>query len=276
MSYRKSTGAVAGGNAARNLPLGLEVGNWPGHAADRLDAMAEILVNAMFLKMKGFAKAVTSFEGADYQDFTGSNDEAVHRVAAAHRAMFALYMDGVNMSSLPTVRNKETLVEYLIAPQARTDGIIAAANYADSLLEKAANADVYVIINAAVSLQMPDAAFKAEEAIAAMHRIKHIIEKGMGQALADFERRRLDESMEAEAKSGFSMSSVTGQEIDALLSNIREGGMSMYRSNRPTRYYDLVVTALSIGRQLTGAATARLAVRNTLMGYLAELEEAAK
>jgi hypothetical protein len=276
MTTRIQTGAVAGGNTSRALPPGLEVGDWPSHAAGRLNAMAELLASAMFLKMKGFAKAVTSYKGADYQDFKGSNDEAVHRVAAAHRALFALCMDGTNLADLPAVKTRMALKTMVTAPQARTDSIIAPANYADSLLEGTVNEVVYAIMKAAVALQAADAPFKLEPAIAAMGQIKQAIEQGMVQARANFENRQLMLSAEAQAQSGFSFSSVTEHEIDVFIDGIKEDNIGFYRSNRPTRYYQLVVDALSFGFYFTSISTIRLASRQALEDYLQQLENAAK
>ena len=40
MGKRENTGSVAGGMAGRQLPPGLDVGDWSGHAEGRLNAMA--------------------------------------------------------------------------------------------------------------------------------------------------------------------------------------------------------------------------------------------
>lgn len=129
MSRRQIVGRVAGGGDG-TTPRSIEYDDVGRHAARRLDAMQEMIVQLAALKAGGAASTLTTPTGARFQDFTGTRANV-----AAHRAIFAPTVDGFNPAFLRPVARNPALRDAIIAPQARTDFLPKFANYGDRLFE---------------------------------------------------------------------------------------------------------------------------------------------
>lgn len=269
MGKRENTGSVAGGMAGRQLPPGLDVGDWSGHAEGRLNAMAEIAVNALFLKSRGFASVVSGYRGAAYQDFRG-DDETIHRIVGAHRALFALHLNGTNMAQLPEVKKRAGLAKQLIAPQARTDMLPKPANDADSRLETAVNSTVYTCLEHAFYAQATGQPVDLDLAIIVIRRTRQMIVRGFDIAHARFHALQEERGWKKGVVAGSFMPS--DEEVDDFFDNMSETSISVYRSRKPTDYYSLIELALDMGQQETWAAAARLSTRHALQHHVAQLE----
>jgi hypothetical protein len=112
---RKLVGFVPGGTDSYELPSPIEPGELATHAIGRLDTMAEILVQSACLRSAGLALQATGYGKAQFQDVKGDYS-GTNKIAAAHRSMFALHLDGQNAANLPPVVARPRLRPLVIAP----------------------------------------------------------------------------------------------------------------------------------------------------------------
>lgn len=269
MSRRTETGAVAGGLGQREFPPGLDVGDWPLHAKGRLDSMAEITVNAMFLKAKGVAGFASGYHGAKFQDYFGDR-ETMHRMVAAHRALFALHVDGVNMAYLPHVAARPNFSRRLAAPQARTDMIPEPANYADSRLESACNDQVFHCLRLAVEQQPKNKPLDKLLALKTIAKTRELIIQGFDGARVRFFELQAGRGEEFLGPGGL-RHSLTDSDIADWDANF-ESSASHFQSNRPTQFRILVELAIDLGQAETQAAEATLSKALELDQHVAQLE----
>jgi hypothetical protein len=137
--------------------------------------MTEILIQAVFLKSISATKQITGTSGAIFQDFRGAKERGQ---VAAHRALFALKMDGRNIADVAFNPNRPKLRRALIAPQARTDMLFPPENYADRLVEIVGTRPVLDVFQLSVTYQKPgkteksmvlDASFRLKQAVLRAH-----------------------------------------------------------------------------------------------------------
>jgi hypothetical protein len=124
--------AVEGGRRKLAIPSGVYNLRVLGdHAKGRTDAMAEIILQAAFLRSADLIPTGTkpiSASGAHYQDFRnpGTPDYVM-----AHRATLTVAVGGLKFVDF--ISQRYSLQEMLIAPQARTDPLPPPGNYGDVL-----------------------------------------------------------------------------------------------------------------------------------------------
>jgi hypothetical protein len=270
-AHRQFIGHVAGGNLSDSIPPNLQVGDFPAHALGRLDTMAEILVNALFLKSKGFARSATGYKGADFQDFSGNYTGGVHRYDAAHRALFSLLLDGQNANSLTSVAGHERLREMLAAPQARTDQIPKQANYADTLLERSVNQSIFYYFKGVIDRQPMGSPADIEQIVGYVKNTKRLIVAGYGRAMNKFLEGQLARGTHFSTIGSPTRLSLEDQDINDLIDGM-DRNMSLFESDRSKDFPDFVETALSTSRELTARSYAALSDKGKIKEYLEELE----
>ncbi|WP_046867657.1 hypothetical protein [Microvirga massiliensis] len=114
--------------------------------------MAETLLHIAYIKSASMVPptARLSSTGAQFQDFRGGNGFVM-----AHRAIMAINLNGRNIATVPNQPSQARLREILKAPQARTDPLTPVANYADRLLEIAAEKPVLECYQRVFDAQKP-------------------------------------------------------------------------------------------------------------------------
>ena len=151
---RTKTGFVTGGMQQYRLPSPINPGELAIHAIGRLNTMSEILVQATCLRSRGLVHQATGHGGALFQDVMGDYS-GTSRVAAAHRALFALHLDSANAANVPSIVGRPLFRNLLIAPQARTDLVIRPVNYSDQLLENAVSAEIFRLFQSTLLSRSP-------------------------------------------------------------------------------------------------------------------------
>jgi len=192
MGNRSFTNAVAGGHAARFVPIEhdpssiIRYNELAIHAQGRTQAMAEILHHCVYLKSAGLMSesAVISSAGARYQDFTGGSG-----LVAAHRAVSAVLIDGQTTARLPVSLSYPIFRDRMIAPQARTDMIQTVANYADCLFEAEAIAPTLNVIRSALSWQPVSAPVERNMLSDSIHQLQETYSAAYTRAIETYEGR---------------------------------------------------------------------------------------
>jgi hypothetical protein len=252
---RTMTGHVPGGIQSRQLPSAIQPGELAVHAVGRLDTMSEILVQSAWLRSARFASQATGFGRARFQDvkgdYTGTN-----KIAAAHRALFALLLDGQNAADVTQVFVRPRLRQMIIAPQARTDLVSRPVNYADQLLENAISERVFGLFRSAIEQQRPGQPVQKDHLLATAHGLKQLLHRGFEEAADQFHAGQLKRGWkEFRPGSGPApLAGVTDGEIDDFLNEAFGGGMKVHVSG-PTGYGDLTEIILGTSQEITDRAT---------------------
>lgn len=271
---RTMTGFVHGGMKSYALPAPIQPGDLAIHATGRLDTMSEIMVQAAFLRSAGFAGHATGFGGAMFQDVKGDYS-GTNRFAAAHRALFALHLDGMNAARLAQVLARPRLQQLVIAPQARTDLVIRPVNYADQLLENAISARVFELIRATLAHQQPGRPVEKNLLTSSIFELKQLLHIGFDEAFGSFSRS-LHEKGWQEYRPGNGPGPLVGAtdaEIDRALDKAFDGGMAI-DVRGPTKYGDLTEIILGISQEITDHATPAIVKSDNLEATVASYAEA--
>jgi len=270
------TGFVPGGMQHYHLPAPINPGELAVHAIGRLDTMSEILVQATCLRARALVQQATGYGGAAFQDVKGDYS-GTNRIAAAHRALFALHLDGVNAANAPRVVARTQLRQLLIAPQARTDLVIRPVNYADQLLENAASADIFRLIQSTMLRQIPGRPIEKSLLIDATFRLRQLLHVGFDHA-ADAYRRSRGERGWVEHRPGSGPAPLAGasdREIDDVL-NAFDGGGARIHVQGPTNYGDLPEHILELSQEITDKAAPALSEPGRLDALIASMDYASK
>jgi hypothetical protein len=269
------TGFVPGGMQDYRLPSPVDPGALAVHAIGRLDTMSEILVQATCLRARGLANQATGYGGAAFQDVRGDYS-GTNRIAAAHRALFALLLDGVNAANGPRVAVRPRLRALVIAPQARTDLVIRPVNHADQLLENAVSPAIFRLLQSALLRQVPGQEIGKALLIDSMFRLQRLLHDGFDQA-ADAGRRSRRERGWVEHRPGSGpapLAGVTDRETgDALGRAFDRGGLGIHVQG-PTHYGDLTEHILGLGQEITDRAVPELSRPDTLDALIAAVDAA--
>jgi hypothetical protein len=271
------TGLVPGGMQNYRLPEPINPGELAIHAIGRLDTMSEILVQATCLRARGLANQATGYVGAAFQDVKGDYS-GTNRIAAAHRALFALQLDGVNAANAPRIVARPRLRQLVIAPQARTDLVIRPVNYADQLLENAASPDVFRLLHSTVLRQAPGRPVEKALLIDSMFRLQRLLHDGFDQAAGAYRRTQRERGWtEHRPGSGPApLAGVSDREIDDFLGRAFDrGGMSIHVQG-PTHYGDLPEHILGLSQEITDKAVPDLSRPGNLDGLIATVDSAAQ
>jgi hypothetical protein len=267
---------VAGGVQGRNLPSPIQPGELAVHAIGRLDTMGEILVQAAWLRCRGFAHQATGYARAAFQDMKGDYS-GTSKIAAAHRAMFALQLDGCNATNLPRVAGRPQLHALLVAPQARTDMVMRPVNYADQLLENAASQPVFELFRNTLQWQRQGQPVDRAPLMDAVLRLRQLLHDGFDAAMTAFEQGQQGRGVQ-EWRPGSGPAPLAGasqQQVDSFVDNAFGGGMRVHVAG-PTHYGDLPAIILGLSQEITDQATPALTRPATLDAQLAALEAAAR
>ena len=274
---RNMTGFVPGGMQNYILPSPINPGELAIHAIGRLDTMSEILAQATCLRARGLVNQATGYVGAAFQDVKGDYS-GTNRIAAAHRALFALHLDGVNAANVPRIVIRPQLRELVIAPQARTDLVIRPVNYADQLLENAVSPEIFRLLQSAVLRQVPGRPVEKALLIDSMFRLQRLLHVGFDQA-ADSYRRTQRERGWMEHRPGSRpapLAGVSDREIDDFLSNAFDrGGMGIHVQG-PTHYGDLPEHILGLSQEITDRAVPDLSRPDNLDALIATVDSASQ
>lgn len=273
---RKMMGFVPGGMQSYALPAPIRPGDLALHATGRLNTMSEIMVQAAFLRSAGFAHQATGFSRAVFQDVKGDYS-GTNRIAAAHRALFALHLDGTNAAYLARVLARPDLQRLTIAPQARTDLVIRPVNYADQLLENAISARVFELIRRTLALQRPGGAIEKNLLIDAIFEFKKLLHIGFDEALGTFQRGVREKGWQ-EYRPGHGpgpLAGVSDAEIDRFLDKAFGGGMTIDVSG-PTKQGNLTEVVLATSQEITDHAIPEIATGDTFEATVASHARAAE
>lgn len=174
--------AVEGGQPKLVIPSGVyNLRALGDHAKGRTDAMAEIILQAAFLRSAGLLPVDTkpiSASGAKYQDF--ANPGTPHYVMA-HRATLTVTVGGLNFVHF--VGQRYRFRELLIAPQARTDPLPPPANYADVLFEIVSKDKTMALLQQVLRIQRPGQAVESNAIVHAVGTLKTWYSKCFDEAI---------------------------------------------------------------------------------------------
>jgi hypothetical protein len=272
---RTLTGLVSGGMPTYQLPPAIQPGELATHAIGRLDTMSEILVQAAYLRSAGHVSQATGFGGALFQDVKGDYS-GTNRIAAAHRALFALQLDGRNAANIPYVYTRARLQELVIAPQARTDLVIRPVNYADQQLENAISSRVFDLMRATLMRQHKGRIEKSL-LIDASFGIQRLLHVGFDEAIVNT-RRSLQERGWEEYRVGSGrrgpLAGASDSEIDGFLDKAFGGDPTIHVAG-PTRYGDLTEIILGTSQQITDMASPSIAQGDIFDAMVDSVAEAA-
>ncbi|WP_131856408.1 hypothetical protein [Bosea sp. BK604] len=273
------TGFVPGGMQQYHLPSPIDPGALAVHATGRLNTMSEILAQATCLRARDLANRATGYGGASFQDVKGDYS-GTNRIAAAHRALFALHLDGVNPANLPRIGARPQLRQMLRAPQSRTDLVIRPVNYADQLLENAVSPDIFRLIESTLLRQAPGRPIEKSLLIDSMFRLQQLLHVGFDQAAATYGRRQRErgwtEFRSATPSTPAPLAGVSDREIDKFLDNAFErGGMSIHVAG-PTHYGDLPETILGLSQEITDKSIPELSRPGNLDALIDSVDTASK
>ena len=271
---RNITGFVRGGMQNYALPPSIQPGDLATHAVGRVDTMSEILVQAAFLRSTGVAGQATGFGKAVFQDVTG-NYSGTDRIQAAHRALFALELDGMNAAHIPHVFSRPRLRGLVIAPQARTDLVIRPVNYADQLVEDAISGRMFQLFRMTMMRQSPGRPIERNLLVDSSHALKRLLEVGYGEALEAF-HRNMRESHWQEHRPGQGLAplaGVTDAEIDRF-SDKAFGGVMSIQVSGPKKFGNLTEVVLGISKEITQRATPIIAQGNNLEALVDSISQA--
>jgi len=274
---RNMTGFVPGGMQNYRLPSPIDPGELAVHAVGRLDTMSEILAQATCLRARGLVNQATGYVGAAFQDVKGDYS-GTNRIAAAHRALFALHLDGVNAANAPRIVVRPRLRELVIAPQARTDLVIRPVNYADQLLENAVSPEIFRLLQSTVLRQVPGQPVERALLIDSIFRMQQALHVGFDQA-ADTYRRTQRERGWVEHRPGRGpapLAGVSDREIDDFLGRaFNRDGMTIHVQG-PTHHGDLPEHILELSQEITDRAVPDLARPGSLDAMIATIESASQ
>lgn len=270
---RKITGAVHGGHESRSaLATPYNLNAAPVHARGRTDAMAEIIVHAAFLKRADIVpfdvKPLLS-SGARFQDFRGG----LRHYVMAHRAPLTLLVGGHNFAEFAW--RAPRLRDMLIAPQARTDPLPAAANYGDCLFEYVARDPTLAIVRKLLFTQKCGKDIETNAIIDSIYALKDAYRTCYDTAIANSQRilrdRGVVEARPADVAALLSQRSFVAadKEVDPMLENMRfdEGG--------PSQFLDFPQVYLSCCQSEADRHLPVLVNRDCIAATVSELEEAA-
>jgi hypothetical protein len=238
--------------------------------------MSEILVQATCLHARGWVQQATSYGKAVFQDVKG-NYSGTNRIAAAHQALFALHLDGVNAANGPKVLGRPRLRHLLIAPQARTDLVIRPVNYADQLLENVVSADVFRLFQLTLLRQIPGRPVEKSLLVESMFRMRQLLHVGFDQAIEVYRRTQRERGwVEHRPGSGPApLAGVSDREIDDFLdAAFDRDGMGIHVQG-PTRYGDLPEQILGLSQEITDKAIPALSQPGSLDALIAIIDSAA-
>jgi len=174
--------AVEGGQPKLVIPSGVyNIRALGDHAKGRTDTMAEIILQAAFLRSAGLLPVDTkpiSASGAKYQDF--ANPGTPHYVMA-HRATLTVTVGGLNFVHF--VGQRYRFRELLIAPQARTDPLPPPANYADVLFEIVSKDKTMALLQQVLRIQRPGQAVESNAIVHAVGTLKTWYSKCFDEAI---------------------------------------------------------------------------------------------
>jgi hypothetical protein len=272
---RKMVGFVQGGMLSRQTPSPIQPGDLAIHAIGRLDTMAEILVQSICLRSIRFVRQATGFGKAQFQDVTGDYS-GTNKIAAAHRAIFALHLDGQNAANVAQVSARTRLKEMVVAPQARTDLVSRPVNYADQLLENAISDHVFALYRSAIERQRPGQPVEKNLIVDTTFRLKRLFHDGFDRAADAFrEGQRKRGFVEFRFGSGPApLAGVSDSEIDDFLDRAFDGGMKIQVAG-PTHYGDLTETILGISQEITDRASPAISTPENLEKQISAVESAA-
>jgi hypothetical protein len=271
------TGFVPGGMQHYRLPWPINPGELAVHAIGRLNTMSEILAQATCLRARGLVQQATGYGGAVFQDVKGDYS-GTNRIAAAHRALFALHLDGANAANAPKVVGRPQLRHLLIAPQARTNLVIRPVNYADQLLESAVSVEVFRLIQSTLLRQIPGRPIEKSLLIDTTFRLRQLLHVGFDQA-ADAYRRSQRERGWVEHRPGSGpapLAGVSDREIDAFLDAAFDRGGIRVHVQGPTHYGDLPEHILGLSQEITDKAAPALSEPGRLDALIATVDSASK
>jgi hypothetical protein len=271
------TGYVPGGMQSYSLPSPIDPGALAVHAIGRLDTMSEILAQATCLRARGLANQATGYAGAAFQDVKGDYS-GTNRFAAAHRAVFALQLDGVNAANGPRIVVRPRLRQLVLAPQARTDLVIRPVNYSDQLLENAASPDIFRLLQSTLLRQVPGQPVEKALLIDSMFRLQRLLHAGFDQA-ADTYRRTQRERGWIERRPGSGpapLAGVADREIDDFLGRAFDHGGAGIHVQGPTHYGDLPEHILGLSQEITDRAVPDLSRPDTLDALIATVDSASR
>ncbi len=272
---RNMTGFVPGGMQNYRLPSPIKPGELAIHATGRLDTMSEILAQATCLRARGLVNHATGYGGASFQDVKGDYS-GTNRIQAAHRALFALHLDGVNAANVAQIFVRPQLRQLVIAPQARTDLVIRPVNYADQLLENAASPEIFRLLQSTLLRQVPGRRVEKALLIDSMFRLRQLLHAGFDQA-ADAYRRSQRERGWIEHRPGSGPAPLAGvpdREIDDFLGRAFDfGGMAIHVQG-PTHYGDLPEHVLGLSQEITDKAVPDLSRPGKLDALVATVDSA--
>src|SRR5262245_46953744 len=233
---RKFVGLGPGGMDSYDLPSPIDPGELAIHAIGRLDTMAEILTQSACLVSASLARQATSYAKALFQDVKGDYS-GTNRIAAAHRSMFALHLDGQNAANLPAVVLRPRLRQLVIVPQARTDLVSRSVNYADQLLELAASRPVFELFQMTLARQRPGTPVEKNLLVDATLKMTRLIHLGFDEAAETFRAGQRARGWQ-EFRPGSDPAPLAGasdKEIDSFLDTALGGGMKIQVAG-PTHY----------------------------------------
>jgi len=250
------TGFVPGGMHQYRLPSPINPGELAIHAIGRLNTMSEILAQATCLRARGLVHQATGYGGAIFQDVKGDYS-GTNRIAAAHRALFALQLDGINAANIPKAIGRPQLRQLLIAPQARTDLVIRPVNYADQLLENAVSAEIFGLFRSTLLRQIPGRPIEKSLLIDTTFELRRLLHVGFDQAADSYRRTQRERGwIEHRPRSGPGpLAGVSDQEIDQFLDRAFDGGGMSIHVQGPTHYGDLPEHILGLSQEITDRAS---------------------
>jgi hypothetical protein len=232
--------------------------------------MLDILVQSACLRSAAFAYHATGFGKAKFQDVKGDY-VGTNKIAAAHRAMFALHLDGANAADLAQVLARPHLRGIIIAPQARTDLVARPVNYADQLLENAISPRVFALFRSTIERQRPGQPIEKSLLVDAAFRLKSLIHRGFDEAVDSFHTGQRTRGWQ-EFRPGIDpppLAGVSGQEKAF-------GGDMEVQVAGPTHYGDLTEIILGLSQEITDKANPAIAHPSVLEIRIAEVESTTK
>jgi hypothetical protein len=270
------TDFVEGGVQSRQLPSAIQPGELAVHAIGRLDTMAEILVQSMCLRSAKFVSGATGIAKAKFQDQKGDYS-GTNKIAAAHRAPFALQLDGRNAADLAQVAERPCLRQMVIAPQARTDLVSRPVNYADQLLENAISGPAFALFRSTIERQAPGQPLERNLLADSMMRMKGLLHNGFDDAAEAFRNAQRKRGWEQfrPGSSQAPLAGATNKEIDDFLDKTFGGGMKV-QVGGPTEYGDLPEVILGVSQEITAKASPAVSTPGVLDAQIETFESAVR
>jgi hypothetical protein len=233
--------------------------------------MAEILVHSACLMSLSFASRATGYGRAMFQDVKGDYS-GTNRFAAAHRALFALHLDGRNAADIAKVAVRPGLRSMVIAPQARTDLVMRPVNYADQLLENAVSGRVFELFHSTLIRQSQGKPVEKHLVLDSTHRLKSLLVAGFDEAADTFRRLQRQRGwQELRLGSGPApFGGVTTLEIDKALDGMK------IQVKGPTHYGDLPEIVLGLSQEITQKAQLQICQPDQLDRMIAGIQACAR